>query len=88
MTKQERKNTRHGARSIKTKRDFEGAAAVAKRLADKAERDQAAEARLQGLLHELDKFDAVEEDEDAESSGDYDYPGPPRRWSDGRTERE
>jgi len=82
------RKTQHGARSIKTKRDFEGAAAAAKRLSDQAERDLAAEARLQLLLKELDKFDTPEDEDDSESSGSYDYPGPGRRWSDGTSDRE
>ena len=81
MTRHDAKKATHRVRSIKTKRDFEGASAAAKRLADEAARDQAAEVRLQLLLKELDKFDTPEDDEDADSSSDYDYPGPGRRWS-------
>ena len=88
MTKQDGKKATHRARSIKTKRDFEGAAVAAKHLAGQSTRDEAAEARLQLLLKELDKFDTPEDDEDADSSSDYDYPGPGRRWSDGDLERE
>lgn len=88
MTKQGHRKTPHRARSIKTKRDFEGATAAAKRLKAKAERDDAAEIRLQGLLHELDKFDETIDDEDGDGSADYDYPGPARRWSDSTSDRE
>ena len=88
MTKPPGKKTQHGVRKIKTKRDFEGATAAAKRLADAAAQDQAAEARLQMLLKELDKFDTPEDEDDADASGDYDYPGPGRRWSDGASERD
>ena len=88
MTKPGSKRTQHHARSIKTKRDFEGAAAAAKRLADEVERGQAAEVRLQLLLKELDKFDTPEDEEEGDASGDYDYPGPGRRWSDGGSDRE
>jgi hypothetical protein len=79
MGKQRRTNG--VVRPIRTRRDFEGASHVAKRLADQAERDSAAEARLQALLRELDRFDEVEEDPQAEDE-DYDYAGPRRRWSD------
>jgi len=82
MTKQGRTKTRHRARSIKTKRDFEGASAVVKRLAEKPEPDTAAELRLQLLLKELDKFDQPEDDADTDLSIGDDYPGPGRRWSD------
>ena len=88
MTKQDGKKATHRVRSIKTKRDFEGASAAAKRLADEAARDQAAEVRLQLLLKELDKFDTPEDEDEADASGDYDYPGPGRRWSDGGSERD
>jgi len=88
MTKQGRKKTQHRVRPIKTKRDFEGVTVVVKRLADKSERDAAAELRLQLLLKELDKFDPPEDDADAILSVDDDYPRPKRRWSDETSERE
>ena len=88
MTKPGPKKSQHGVRSIRTKRDFEGASAAAKRLADQAERDQIAEQRLQLLLKELDKFDTPEDDEDADFSDERDYSGPSRRWSDGSSDRE
>lgn len=87
MKKQGRKKNEHRVRSIKSKRDFEGAAAVVKRLADKSEPDAAAELRLQLLLKELDKFDQPEDDADADLSVD-DYSRPGRRWSDEPSERE
>lgn len=88
MTKQGRKNIQHGVRPIKTRRDFEGVTAVVKRLADKSERDAAAEQRLQLMLKELDKFDQPEDDADANLSVDDDYPRPGQRWSDETSERE
>ena len=88
MTKQGRSKTRRRVRSIKTRRDFEGAAAVVKRLAEKSEPDTSAELRLQLLLKELDKFDQPEDDADADLSVGDDYPGPGRRWSDDTSERE
>ena len=80
------KKHKHAARPIKKKRDFEAATEVASRLKAQAARDDAAERRLQALLHEMDKFDEVEDDalEDAEESlGD---PGHTRRWSDGNAD--
>ena len=88
MTKQGRKNTQHCVRPIKTKRDFEGVTAVVKGLADKSQRDAAAEQRLQLMLKELDNFDQPEDDADANLSVDDDYPGPWQRWSDETSERE
>ena len=85
MTKRQRKSA---ARPIKTKRDFEGATAVVKRISGETARTSAAEARLQLLLRELDKFDDTE-DETAENPPDeYRYAGPLRRWSDDGSESE
>jgi len=70
------------ARPIRSKRDYEGASVVAKRLSAQAARDSAAELRLQALLLEMDKYDQAEEDADADLPGDYDHTGPRRRWSD------
>jgi hypothetical protein len=70
-------------RPIGTRRDYEGASAVAKRLSRENPRDSQAELRLQSLLRELDKYDeTTEEDESADSQADYDASGPHRRWSD------
>jgi len=80
MTYRRKHNGR--ARPIKTKRDFEGASTVAKRLSGEAARDSAAELRLQALLQEMDKFEEIEEETSADSPEEYDYPGPRRRWSD------
>ena len=76
------KKDAHPARPIKTKRDHSGATAAAKRLAAQAAHDAEAEKRLQSLLHELDKFEDVGDEEGDEPSDGYDYSGPSRRWSD------
>jgi hypothetical protein len=76
MTK--RKSNGH-ARPVKTKRDYEGASAVAKRLSGQADRDSAAELRLQSLLRELDKFDEFEEEMNTDPES---HPELHRRWSD------
>jgi hypothetical protein len=70
------------ARPIKTKRDYEGASAVIKRLSGETGRDSSAELRLQALLREMDKFDDAEDSIGTDFSGDYDDAGPRRRWSD------
>ena len=82
MSKRTRRKARGPARPVKTKRDYERAAAVVKRLSGQADRDSAAELRLQSLLRELEKFDDQEDDAGADLPGDYDYSGPRRRWSD------
>jgi len=78
MSKRKKVNGR--ARPIRTKRDYEGASTVVKRLSNQADRDSAAELRLQSLLRQMDEFDDVEDD----LAGDNpeDYSGPRRRWSD------
>jgi len=84
--RQEHKKPRHAARPIRKKRDFEGATEVARHLTARAAGDHAAERRLQALLHEMDKFDEVEDatlEDPEESLGD---PGHTRRWSDGNAE--
>lgn len=69
-------------RPIKTKRDYEGASGVVKNLSGQADRDSTAEIRLQALLRELDKFEEPEDDPDDDPSGEIEYAGPRRRWSD------
>jgi hypothetical protein len=69
------------ARPVKTKRDFENASAVVKRLSKQADRDSAAERRLQSLLKELDRYDELEEGEE-DDRADLSYSGPRRRWTD------
>lgn len=85
-TREEHKKPKHAARPITKKRDFEGATAVAKRLAAQAARDDAAERRLQALLHEMDKFDEVDDDTVDGPDEAYGEPGHARRWSDGNAE--
>ena len=71
------------ARSIKTKRDFHGATAVASKLREQGEKETAAERRLQALLHEIEKFDGDNEVEDDDAGFADDVEGlPRRRWSD------
>jgi hypothetical protein len=65
---------------VTSRRDYENAAAVAKRLANQSDRDSAAERRLQSLLKELDKYDEVEEE--VEDDNPEQYAGPRRRWTD------
>jgi len=69
-------------RPIKTKRDYEGASTVVRRLSGQADRDSAAEQRLQALLRELDRFDEEVEELGADNAEEYEYAGPRRRWSD------
>ena len=76
-----RKKSNGLARPVRTKRDYEGAAAVAKRLSNQSDRDSAAERRLQSLLKELEHYDELE-DEAQEDHSDLNYSGPRRRWSD------
>src|SRR5258708_30018857 len=80
MTK--RKKANGYARPVRTKRDYERAASVAKRLSSQADRDSAAELRLQSLLRQLDKFDDLEDEAGADDPADYPPSGPRRPWSD------
>ena len=80
MTK--RKKANGYARPVRTKRDYERASSVAKRLSGQADRDSAAELRLQSLLRQLDEFDDLEDEVSADDPADYPYEGPRRRWSD------
>jgi len=82
VTKRHRQKANGPARPIKTKRDYERASKLVKRLSGEASLDSTAELRLQMLLRELDKFDAPEEDASESEPKDYDYSGPRRRWSD------
>jgi len=84
--RQDHKKQMHAARPIRKKRDFEAATEVARCLTAQAGRGDAAERRLQALLHEMDKFDDAEDDaleDPGESFGD---PGHTRRWSDGNAD--
>ena len=84
MTKRNPKRPNGHVRPIRTKRDFDGASAVLKTLSTRSDRDSLAERRMQALLHELERFDEVvdEAEAEADSALDEDYPGPRRRWSD------
>ena len=82
MTKRDRRKSDGPARPIRSKRDYERAASVAKRLSRQKTLDSTAELRLQSLLRELDKFDDPEESAAENESEDFDYSGPRRRWSD------
>jgi len=82
MAKRNQRRPKKLARPITTKRDYDGASAVARRLSGQKRRDSSAEQRLQSLLHELEKYDDAEEDQTADLPEDEDYAGPRRRWSD------
>jgi len=82
MTKRGRKGAAKPVRPIRTKRDYERASSVIKRLSGHAGGDASAELRLQSLLRELDKFDDPEDNASENNPEDYDYSGPRRRWSD------
>jgi len=82
MTKRNGNTANGSARPIKTKRDYEGASAVIKRLSGEPGRDSEAELRLQSLLREMDKFDEAEDGMSMDFTGDFDEAGPRRRWSD------
>ena len=76
------KTARALARPIKTARDHKNAAAIARKTGEQAEREPAAERRLQALLNEIEKFDGEGEEEDyADTTDDVDGL-PRRRWSD------
>ena len=82
MTKRDRRKNNRPARPIKTKRDYERASTVVKRISGQSGLDSTAELRLQSLLRELDKFDDPEENASENNPEDHDYSGPRRRWSD------
>lgn len=82
MSKPARRKAPERVRPIKTKRDFEGASNVVKKLSGQGDRDSTAEIRLQALLRELDKFEDAQEDSGDEVPEDIEYSGPRRRWSD------
>lgn len=82
MVKRHRQKSNGPVRPIKTKRDFERASTVAKRLSGQKSLDSTAELRLQSLLRELDRFDEPEESVTGDDLEDSDYSGPRRRWSD------
>lgn len=82
MTKRHRQKTDGPARPIKSKRDYERATSLAKRLSGQKSLDSTAELRLQSLLRELDKFDEPEESTEESDPAEQEYSGPRRRWSD------
>jgi hypothetical protein len=82
MNKRVKGKTRGAARPIKTRRDYQGASAVVKRLSTQSDRTSTDEARLQSLLQEMDKFDGAEDDADTDLTDGDGYSGPRRRWSD------
>jgi len=82
VAKRHRQKTDGPARPIKSKRDYERASSLVKRLSGQKSLDSTAELRLQSLLRELDKFDDPEENEAKDDLEDSDYSGPRRRWSD------
>lgn len=81
MTGRNRKRADGHARPIRTKRDYESAAAIVKRMSRQTDRDSAAELRLQSLLEKLDEFDDPEDDTSTDVEDTIDS-GPRRRWSD------
>jgi hypothetical protein len=68
-------------RPIRTRRDYRGAESVVKKISGQADRESAAEKRLQSLIKEMERFDGDGED-DGDASSDGGYAGPRRRWSD------
>jgi hypothetical protein len=82
MSKRGRARASGTARPIRTKRDRENAAAVAKEMSGQANRDSAAERRLQALLQELDRVEEADFFESDDAAEEEEYLGPHRRWSD------
>jgi hypothetical protein len=74
-------------RPIKTKRDHQRALSVTQELLAQPKRDTAAELRLQALLKEMDRYEAIGEDADDDLSDTSSYAGPSRRWSDDDSDR-
>ena len=82
-----RKATHHRkngvARPIRTKRDYAQAADVVNKLTEQLERESTAELRLQALIHEMERYDDMDDfDYDEDFSFEDEYDGPLRRWSD------
>jgi len=77
------------ARSIKTKRDYHGAASVANKTRQQSEQEPDAERRLQALLREIEKFDDTQDEDDAFGDAAEDADSlPRRRWSDDLSDAE
>ncbi len=69
-------------RPITTKRDYDRTLSITQRLLAQPKLDTVAELRLQALLQEMDRFEAVDEDAGDDFSDDSLYGGPRKRWSD------
>ena len=89
MPKKDMKKAPKGsARPIRTKRDYRGAASVAKKILGQKDRESAAERRLQALIEAMEKFDQNPDDADSSDSADDIYRSPRRRWSDDSSDPE
>ena len=75
------KKANGAVRPIRTRRDYKGAESVVKQITGQAERESAAEKRLQSLIKEMERFDG-DGDDDGDGTSDGSYAGPRRRWSD------
>lgn len=73
MAKRERKGANRPVRPIKTKRDYEGTVALVKTMSGQADRNSAAERRLQSLLREMDRFDEPQDESSTDSPEAYEY---------------
>jgi hypothetical protein len=69
-------------RPIKSKRDYQEVMGITQRLLAQPKRETAAERRLQALLEEMDRFEAINNDADDEDADAAHYGGPMRRSSD------
>ena len=71
------------ARSIKTKRDYQGATSVANKTREQPAQEPESERRLQALLDEIEKFDdTLDEDDSFDDASADEESLPQRRWSD------
>ena len=71
------------ARPIKSKRDYHGATSVANKARRQNGQEPDVERRLQALLHEIEKFDDTQDEDDDFGDAAEDVDGlPRRRWSD------
>jgi hypothetical protein len=76
------------ARPIKTKRDFHGARSATHKTGQNGQEPEA-ERRLQALLHEIEKFDDTQDEDDAFDDNAEDVENlPRRRWSDEASDAE
>lgn len=88
MASTPKKRSNGAARPIRNERDYMGAASAAKQLLSQASRESAAEQRLQALIKEMDKYEALNDDADPGDEDDELYEGPHRRWSDDSSDPE